>query len=187
MSELTAFLDFLRGHPIPVFLALCLLPAVGCPVSPLLLLVGAVFLPMFGAYVAIAITACALIVNLSLSYYLAAGPARAVVVHILHRFGRKLPTAKGGNGVHLIVAVRMAPGIPYIIQNYLLGCLRCPFLPYLMLSMIISGSFCIVIMLGGGAIFTGKATWFCGVVAVLFGIMFLRKYFVNQNRSMSRG
>jgi uncharacterized membrane protein YdjX (TVP38/TMEM64 family) len=60
------------------------------------------------------------------------------------------------NLLKLTLLLRITPGVPLVIQNYTLGLLAVPFVPYLLISVPINGLFVTGFVLTGGAIFEGS-------------------------------
>src|SRR5215510_10624443 len=73
-----------RAPPLPFFAAMAILPALGAPATPLVLLAGA----SFGIPVALAGCILALAANLALCYWLARSGLRPKLESMLRRFER---------------------------------------------------------------------------------------------------
>lgn len=120
-----------REAPWPLFyLALALLPLVGVPVVPLYLAAGAAH----GLGSAMAGVALALVVNLSLSYGIA-WRMRDWVGGLVARAGWRVPGYPKGRPAEFTLLVRLTPGAPLMVQNYVLGLTRVPFPVYLGVSL----------------------------------------------------
>jgi uncharacterized membrane protein YdjX (TVP38/TMEM64 family) len=109
----------------------------------------------------------ALLVNMALSYFLASRAFRPLLEALVRRLGYKLPEVGSGDATDLIVLLRVTPGLPFPVQNYLLGLARVPFGKYMIISGVISGSLTTGFILFGDALLHGK-----GGVA-LFSILLL--------------
>ena len=69
----------------------------------------------------------------------------------------------------------MTPGVPLVVQHYVLGLLAVPFLPYILISVPINGVFVIGFVLTGGAIFEGRAgAAIFGVAVLVAAVVLLR-------------
>ena len=99
----------------------------------------------------------ALALNLSWTYFIAAYPARNLIEKILRNTTIKIPDLPKKDHLRLILILRLTPGIPLFIHNYILGFLRTPFKLYLPLSLFLSGGMCTGILLTSGALVQGKA------------------------------
>lgn len=149
-------LDFLKANPWALLAAVATLPGIGFPISPLLLLFGVVLAPRYGMP-----TACALgILSQSFcttwTYLLASGPLRDVLRRIVSR-RRELPELTENNAIRLCLILRITPGIPYALQNIVLGILGMRLKPYLMVSIPITALWTTGFIVTGGAIFEGRA------------------------------
>ncbi len=148
--------DWMAQRPLLFFLAIVILPAFPIPLSPLLLMAGAVFEPRFGLLGASAVTILALALNMAWSYWAAAGPARNLVQFLLKRFSTNIPSLPPGQALQLLLILRMTPGIPFFLHNLVLGFLRVPFASYLIISTLIIGSIAVGWIISGGALMDGR-------------------------------
>lgn len=164
--------DFLMAHPWAMFLALVFLPGLPIPMSALLLVAGAVW----GANLqACLLMLLAMAINMSWTYWLAAGPARGFIEKVLANTKIRIPELPKNDHVRLILILRLTPGIPLFIHNYILGFFRTPFLLYLPLSLLLAGSVACGILLTGGAILQGKAgAAITGISLIVVGILVIR-------------
>ncbi len=146
-------LGWCRSHPIALFAAIAILPGLGFPASPLLILAGAVWGSDLGScFIAIAATA----LNMAWTYAAAAGPARRFISRLLGTRWDRWRDMDRRNLLKLTLLLRITPGVPLVIQNYTLGLLAVPFVPYLLISVPINGLFVTGFVLTGGAIFEGS-------------------------------
>jgi uncharacterized membrane protein YdjX (TVP38/TMEM64 family) len=77
--------------------------------------------------------------------------------------------------IRLILILRLTPGIPLFIHNYILGFFRTPFLLYLPLSLLLAGSIACGILLTGGAILQGKVgAAITGISLIVVGVLVIR-------------
>lgn len=145
---------FLQARPWAMFVALAVLPGLPFPVSALLLASGVAWSdhPVW----ACGLSLCALAINMSWTYWVAAGPGRRLVEWFMRWTGMKIPDIPGGEHLRLILVLRLTPGIPLFFQNYALGFVRAPFRLYLPLSIVISGVYSSGIVLVGAGVSDGK-------------------------------
>lgn len=164
--------DYLVSHPWAMFLALVLLPGLPIPMSALLLVAGAVW----GANLqACLLMLLAMALNMTWTYWLAAGPARGFIEKVLANTKIRIPELPKNDHVRLILILRLTPGIPLFIHNYILGFFRCPFHLYLPLSMLLAGAIACGILLTGGAILQGKAgAAITGISLIVVGVLVIR-------------
>lgn len=142
-----------NAHPWILFVALVILPGFGFPVSALLVLAGVIWGTSWSSC---AIALLAIAFNMIWTHWLAAGPARALIIKWLgHRWERwkNLPRA---DLVKLACMLRVTPGIPLFVQNYTLGLLGVPMGVYLAISVPLQSLFVIGFVLTGGAVFEGR-------------------------------
>ncbi|MFM7180098.1 MAG: hypothetical protein ACKO2G_01330 [Verrucomicrobiales bacterium] len=164
--------EFLMAHPWAMFVALVFLPGLPIPMSALLLIAGAVW----GANVkACLLMLLAMALNMSWTYWLAAGPARGFIEKVLVNTKIRIPELPKNDHIRLILILRLTPGIPLFIHNYILGFFRTPFLLYLSLSLLLAGSIACGILVTGGAILQGKAgAAITGISLIVVGVLVIR-------------
>ena len=157
-ADLTDFWGALMGYlvekPWVLFLALVILPGFPIPLSALLVIAGLVW----GKQPVMACSLCliALALNLTWTYWLAAGPARKLVEKLLATASIAIPDLPRGDHLKLILVLKLTPGVPMFFQNYLLGFLRAPFHLYLPVSLLCNGIVGTGIVLSSVGIGDGK-------------------------------
>jgi uncharacterized membrane protein YdjX (TVP38/TMEM64 family) len=111
----------------PFFAGLAVMPLFGVPVTPLLVLAGATFelLP------ALAGCAVAIGVNLTLSHLLARRYLRNWLVRVAKRWQYEMPTVGNRSRLTALFLVRITPGPPMAIKNYVGALIDAPFAAYL--------------------------------------------------------
>jgi uncharacterized membrane protein YdjX (TVP38/TMEM64 family) len=139
--------EYLEKHPWIYFLALVFLPGLPIPITALSFTAGVVWRQQ-------PLTACllfllALVLNLTWTYWLAAGPGRRLIEKLLKVTSIKIPELPTINPMGLILVIKLTPGVPLFFQSYTLGLLRVPFRWYLLISMLCNG------ILGTGAVLSG--------------------------------
>ena len=170
----------LRGAgPCVFFVAMALLPAVGFPLSPFTVAAGPVFGPTMGAGWVVGWSLTAVVVNLLLTYWLANRALRPLVSRLLTYFGIRLPDTTAGNAWQLAWIVRLTPGPPFWVQSYLLGLIRVPLVPYLIVSTCVMAGYIVAFVCGGEAIVQGNGRLAFIAVGVLVitvaGLQLLRQ------------
>jgi uncharacterized membrane protein YdjX (TVP38/TMEM64 family) len=161
-------LELLRSAgPATFFLAMALLPAVGAPLSFFTLTAGSAFSPLFGMPLVILLSLGAIAINMAVSHVLARHALRPVLERLLQRLGYRLPQAGLEDVGDLTVLVRVTPGIPFPVQNYLLGLAAVPFGRYLLLSSLIAFPLNAAIIVFGEALLEGRGR------AALLGLLLL--------------
>jgi len=163
-----------RLPPGALLVAVAVLPALGCPVSPLYLLVGAHGPWVSGPGLALAVAA-----NLSLSWVLARTILRPVLTALVARRGLRIPEILPANRLRVTALVRLTPGLPLFLQSTLLALAGVPFLPYLALSWLLQYPIALAMaLLGDAFIHGGIGTAVAGaglLIALLIGIRLLRQ------------
>ena len=145
---------YLKEHPAALFWAIVFLPALPIPTSALLFTAGVVW----GDRPVIACLLCllAMALNLSWTYWLAANPARGIVEKLMAAGSFQIPDLPRGDHLKLILVMRLTPGFPFFLQNYVLGFMRAPYFLYLPVSLLCSGLIGTGIVLSGVGLGGGK-------------------------------
>lgn len=181
---------FRDAGPWPFFAAMAVLPAVGFPISAFNVVAGPVFGTMLGVPGVIACGTLAIAVNLAGCYWMAAGPMRRVMEHLLKRLGYEIPELPGRTAWEIVLVVRIIPGPPLFLQNYLLGLMRVPFATYMLVSLAVQVCFLTATVTAGDALMRGdwRALAIAGVLFVGVGVVMhrLRLRFAAA-RNLSRG
>jgi uncharacterized membrane protein YdjX (TVP38/TMEM64 family) len=165
-------LALIRGAgPGTFYTAMALLPAVGAPLSAFSLTAGSVFGPTLGLGVAIALALAAITVNMALTYFLARHALRPLLEKLFTKLGYRLPQAGAGDAFDLIVLLRVTPGVPFPVQNYLLGLAEVPFGKYLAVSCLISWPLNVAFMLFGDALLHGQGRVALIALSVILALM----------------
>ena len=98
----------------------------------------------------------AIATNVALSYFLARWALRPVLAGLLNRLGYTIPRVNADDFTHLTVLVRVTPGVPFPVQNYLLGLAAAPFWRYLALSCMTAFPLNAAIIVLGDALLQGR-------------------------------
>jgi uncharacterized membrane protein YdjX (TVP38/TMEM64 family) len=175
-------LELIRhAGPVVFFGSMALLPALGAPLSPFALTAGSVFAPSLGMPLVIVLALTAVTFNIMFSYYLARRAFRPLLEKLVVRLGYKLPEVAAGDATDLIILVRVTPGLPFPVQNYLLGLAQVPVVKYAVISCAVQWSFNTAFILFGDALLHGQGKLallgLCGLVALTVGTHLLRKHY----------
>jgi uncharacterized membrane protein YdjX (TVP38/TMEM64 family) len=178
-------LALVRGlGPVAFFTLMTLLPGVGVPVSVFTLTAGPVFAPVMGLPLVVVVSLLCLGVNLALTYGLARWVLRPWVEWLCAWLGFKIPQVAPEDQRSLTVLVRVTPGPPYVLQNYLLGVARVSFPTYFTISWAIVSLYSTAVIIFGDALVNGKGKGALIAVSLLVtfivGVRFARK---RLNRS----
>lgn len=165
--------DFLRERPLWLFLALVILPGLPVPTSALLFLAGVVWREQ--PLQACLIATLALLMNLAWTYWLAAGFGRRTLDRLAAWCGFRIPELKETSQLRVVLALKLTPGIPMFVQNYLCGFLRVPFRLYLLVSLPSNGLIATGFVLAGVGLGDGKLVpALAGLFLVILGALVIR-------------
>lgn len=189
-AQMARCLDYVRTEGAGVFFtAMAVLPFFGFPLSAFVLSAGPVFAPTLGPGVVIACGAAALAFNVSLSYWFAAFALRPWMERLIVWLGYKVPKLPEGRDWEFTLVLRVVPGIPFFLQNYLLGLARVRFAIYLPISMAVPMVYLTLAVLAGDALAQGdkRKLIFAGVLfaAVGTGMHILRKRLAARRRAQT--
>lgn len=178
--------DYLVKHPAALFWSLVFLPGLPIPTSALLFTAGVVWRQQ--PLMACLLCLLAMLLNLTWTYWLAAGPARKLVERMLAATSIQIPDLPRGDHLKLILIMKLTPGIPFFFQNYLLGFLRAPFHFYLPISMLCNGIIGTGIVLSGVGLADGKLMpALTGVSLIAVGAVLtqmIRGWLANRKRTV---
>lgn len=182
-----AFMDEIRTQgPLVFFAALALLPAVGFPVLAFDLTASTAFSERMGMPAVVACVLVAVTINFSLTYVLARRWLRPVLEKLLTRFGYKVPKVEEGDETDLIMILRLTPGIPFFVQNYLCGLAEVKFRRYFLLSCLLAWPFNAATVIFSDAVIHGKGrmaiTTGMLLVAVAAATHLARKHYAKKQK-----
>lgn len=170
--------------PAVFFLAMAILPALGAPQMGFSLAAGPLFGAQLGTGVVVLLALLAMLFNMAFTYWLACRVLRPVLEVLFKRLGYKLPQLTPENETDLIVMLRVTPGVPFTVQNHLLGLARARFGRYLLISFAIQAPLNAAVIVFSDAIQHGKGkTALFGISLILFLLMgtnLLRKYYAKK-------
>ena len=129
----SAFEQSLLANGFWLFSSIAILPGLVLPVAPLLTLAG-IWGGQKGAWLACLYSSIAVTINLTWTYWLAAGPGRSLIERLLSRTKYKIPKPDKENELVWAIILRLTPGMPFIFTNYALGLIRMPFIRYFLVS-----------------------------------------------------
>ena len=121
------------AHPVLLFFGLALLPLAGVPTSPLWIAVGV----RLGTATGFVMALGGLLLNYTIAYWLARRWLRQPLARWLESRAWRIPQVKTEDESLLILLLRLTPGLPLFVQNYLLGLAEVRFGRYLLLSALI--------------------------------------------------
>ncbi len=146
-------LGWCRSNPIALFAAIVILPGFAFPVAPLLILAGVVWgSSLQGCAIALA----AVVLNISWTHLVASGPFRHRIIKLLGARFEKWQEMPKNDHFRVSCLLRVTPGVPLFVQNYVIGLLGIPLRFSIALAIPITGLYVCGFVLTGGAIFEGK-------------------------------
>lgn len=170
--------------PALFFGAMALLPAVGAPMSVFAATGGLVFREQLGFPLTLTLGLAAFLVNITVSYWLARRWLRPLLTRWLERFGYGLPQVQPADMTDFIVLLRVTPGPPFFVQNYLLGLADAPFGRYMAISTATQGVLVVGFMVFGEALNQGRGKMILFavllLVALIVGIHLVRKHMAKK-------
>jgi len=180
MPSKEQLIDLCQAHPVLLFFAIAILPGLGFPASPLLIAAG---IAWGGGTRACCLAISAIAINMSWTYFLATGIGKPLLLRL---FGKRLQKweAPQGKNLYLITgALRLTPGIPFFLQNYALGIMGIPFLPYILISLPLNAIFVIGFVVSGGAILSGSIAHALVGLGLILLVTLLLRYLRSRYRS----
>lgn len=147
--------EFLEERPAMIFIAIVILPSLPFPVSVLLLAAGAVYGERYGPILASLIALTAIVINFSWTYWIARFPARRLIERMVRKFDVTIPELPKHHVLQFTIVFRITPGIPFFLQNYILGLAAVPFRIYFIVSLLAQTAWTFGFVISGGAIFKG--------------------------------
>ncbi|MBT3470298.1 MAG: hypothetical protein HOI65_00760 [Opitutae bacterium] len=174
-----------QEHAFFLLVAIAILPGLGVPSSPFLILCGALIEKTGSMPVACLLTASALWVNVLWTFLFAAYPGRSLVKNFLERFSKKLPDLPQSQGIRLAVILRVTPGVPLTVQNYLLGVSGISLKNYLLVSLPVMSLWAVGFVVFGDGLLKGNAKLIIVGVGLLIGLalvarMISKRYGVSK-------
>ena len=172
--------SFLEENPWALFVVMATLPGLGFPSSATLMLFGVVMAPHYGMPAAVALAIAAQSLCSIWTYGLAAGPLKRLLRRYLQR-ERALPEMSKYNAVRLGLILRLTPGIPYALQNIILGIIGMRFRDYLLVSIPTTSLWTACFVITGGAIFKGQLGWAITGIVILIVVILATRMWSRKN------
>jgi uncharacterized membrane protein YdjX (TVP38/TMEM64 family) len=183
---------YLQGAgPWVFFGAMAILPILGAPTLFFSLTAASAFAPAMGMGGVVAASIAAMTLNLVLSYWLARWALRPWLSRLMERFGYSLPRVGAGDMTDFIVILRVTPGVPYCVQNYLLGLADAPVARYFLISCALVWPNVTAFTIFGAALRSGRglAIFYaaCLLVALVAGTHLIRRHLKGRSDAQSHG
>jgi uncharacterized membrane protein YdjX (TVP38/TMEM64 family) len=172
------------GGPWVFFIAMALLPAAGMPLLAFSLTAGRIFEQRMGMTGVVVAGLAAATVNLILTYWLARRAFRPAFARLVKRLGYAMPQLDAADQTDLIIVLRVTTGIPFFVQNYLLGLADTPFVRYLVISCVAVWTYTTGFILVGDALLQGKGHLAFIAVGILVAAIalthFVRRHYAGK-------
>jgi len=173
-----------RGGPWAFFSAMALLPGVGVPLLTFMLTAGPAFAGQMGMPAVVASGLAAITVNFMLTYWLARQALRPWLIRLVVRLGYKVPEVEADDMTDLIILLRVTPGVPFAVQNYLLGLAGVPVGKYFGVSCAASWITASAFIIFGSALHNGKGKLIITAVLLLAALTaathLVRRHFAGR-------
>ncbi len=170
-----------RAGPWVFFTAMALLPAVGAPLLAFVIPAGPAFSEQLGLGGVILACAVALAVNLTLTYWVARRALRPLAERLVARMGYQIPQINRDEQLEVALLLRITPGPPFFLQNYILGLGNVAFATYLAVSWSVVFAQVVGVVVFGDALVHGKARLavlgICLLVAAAIVVHLVRKHY----------
>ena len=171
------------------FGAMAVLPAFGFPMTPFYLVAGSVFATELTLPGVIGAAWAALAVQFALAFWLAHRALRPVVEWLLARTPFRIPQVTPENELSIAVLVRVTPGPPLPLQNFILALAGVRFRLYMVVSMAVQMTIVAGVAVFGKALVEGRGKLalfgVCLLVAAFVLVHLLRKRFAKRNASQA--
>jgi len=139
-----------EAGPLTFFSAMALLPALGFPLTPFFVMAGATF----GSRAGLIGCAIALSFNLALCYWIARSGLRRPLLSLLERFDYDIPNFENESrsALRFVVLVKVTPGLPGFVKNYMLGLMGVPFWTFFLASLAFTGAYALALVYLGDSL-----------------------------------
>jgi len=176
------FWSKMRYFPAVIFFGLmAFLPLFPIPVSPFYLITGTIY----GVGFSLAASAAAIFVNLSLAHYLATSFLRPLINKIVSKYSYTVPQVYPTEYIKLSIVLRITPGIPYFLKNYLNSLAGVPFKPYILIAWPLEMLWALAFIVLGESAFEGSLGLalysICLVIALILITKLIRERYAKFN------
>lgn len=167
-----------KTHPAYVIGAFIILPVVGFPILPLLLLMGI----RFGAVTGLAIVFAAIPVHLLISFWITNGLFRKPIEKIIERRSLAFPRIPESHRLKYSIIFMILPGLSYSLKNYMLPLSGLPIVPFIFCGWLTQGILGIPFVVLGDA----ASRWNAAIFVFLGGIYVIFLIFGRRMTSAYR-
>ena len=149
-DSVPALKEYLEGsiNPAAFLLLMLVLPVIGAPISPFLVLVGM----KFGTVEGIVLSGIIMLVQMVLTYFLVHSFLRNWIYRLLEFFHIPVPRFNGDHNRWHAFIFMLVPGLPYMAKNNLLALTEMSLTPYLTINWVAQFGLSIPLIILGGAV-----------------------------------
>jgi uncharacterized membrane protein YdjX (TVP38/TMEM64 family) len=187
--NLDGLLSSVVAHPWLLFLAIAILPGLGVPNCPLMIVGGGAIAASGGeATMATALwaTVGGVIVNILWTYWVAAYPMRTFLWKRVARSGSWFTGLKSDSVLFVTFLLHVTPGVPLFVQNYFPGVHRLTYWKYLAIAIPVQSLYTALIVLTSGKAFSAFGGSFAVALACFIALWALGKVFAPSRRRLER-
>lgn len=175
------------AHPAVLLLAAAVLPLVGMPASPLWFTAGV----RLGTLAGFWLCTGALLINFTAGYWLARWGLRSSLTLWFSRRGWRIPEIPAKDEALTILLLRVTPGVPLCVQNYLLGLAGVKFSRYLLLSIPAQAAYALAFVWLGDSL-ASNALWrlvlaVAGLTGLVLLVSLLRRWLNRRTLKAASG
>lgn len=156
--------------PLLFFSIMSIAPALGAPVSPFFIIS-----PGYGLGLALIGSIMAMTLNMALSYWLARSLFRPFIEKLIEKASYEIPQFSDKNQMRMAIIIRLTPGFPFCLQNYILGLSGMSFPIYLFISCLLNWPITIAFTMMGSSLFSGKiGTALIGIFLLVISVIIVK-------------
>lgn len=168
------------GHRLPVFwfiIAFLILPLVGFPITPFLIICGF----RFGFTGGMLVAAAGVFIHHIVAFHLVHGRLRENVGNRLLKRGYTIPNPSEKNRAWFTMAFAAIHGPPYTVKLYLLALTDIPFRTYFWVGAPVYILFCAIPVGVGGSSLAVSPWWLYGALFAMMGVGFLGRWLKQRS------
>jgi uncharacterized membrane protein YdjX (TVP38/TMEM64 family) len=180
-----AFWTYISGsqvHPAAVVLPYAILPAVGFPVVPFLVLLGLRFGSVWGLVIMLAVMP----LHLAFSFWFTRSVAGRWIQTLAQKFNISIPHVPENRRLGFGFFFMVIPGLSYALKNYLLPLSGIRFFPYMVSAWLIQGIMGIPFVIMGRAVVQWDIKLLAVAGCILLAIFLFRRKILDIYRHIMK-
>ncbi len=176
-DPLLSLQEYLEGsiNPAAFLILMLVLPVIGVPISPFLVLVGM----KFGTVEGIALSGFIMLVQMALTYFLVHSFLQKWIFRLLEFFHIPVPRFNGHHNRWHAFIFMLVPGLPYVVKNNLLALTQIGLAPYLTINWVAQFGLSIPLIILGGAVMEMNFV-ILGIATILLLAVYLLQYYLRK-------